>query len=218
VSLDASALVQLLQPQTGAIDPATGAPAPEPTPALTNYAKGYIAMLQGAIVAAPLPTGLGSAPPGGPVAGGALTGGKFLAVVSATMAGIASEGAVPTALPGLLLECSAIAAYLMSAALINFSAGTVVGNSTATPTSPGPLAAGGASGGAISGLSGSSLASLVSAATLQSGPLQTGFYSALCDYTMSAGLAAFPTGLVQGVCTPSGQLTAGFSPGGGTVT
>ena len=219
MSLDAGALAQALWPHVGANDPQTGAPDPNPTEAIKSYAEGYVAMLKAAVVANAIPGTVlaAAAPPGAPIVSGAATGGKILVALGATMYGPASGGALPSALAGLLLECTAIASYLMVGALVAFSAGGITGNSTATPpptTTPGPLVAGAGSGGLISGLDGSLLAKMVAAATLQTGPHQVEFYTALCTYTMSSALVTYPTNTVAGVCTGTGQFTLGLATGG----
>jgi hypothetical protein len=219
MSLDDGALAQVLWPHVGATDPKTGAPDPNPSIALKNYAKGYNAMLKAAIVAHALPGSViaASAPPSAPIQGGAASGGKIVTLVAAVMVGIATPGALPLAVPGLTLEATAIATYLMANAIVAFAAGTIKGTSGAvagSPGTPGPLTAGSGSGGVISGLAGGPLAQAVSAVTLQTGPKQVEFYDALVTYTMANAMVAYGPNLVIGVGTPTGQLTVGTAAGG----
>jgi len=194
----------------------TGAPDPVPSDKIKNYAAGYVKMLQAGIVinAVPSSVSASAAPPGSSIAGGQSSGGLITALLGPVMAAEAGKGLTPLALPGLLLECTAIAAYIMASAKVSFAAGMITGKSTATTSSPGPLAAGTGNNGKITGLVGSALASKIKSATTFTGPKQIAFYTALCDFTMASGAVKFPAATVQGTCTSAGKMTLGVAAGG----
>ena len=176
---------------------------------LMNYCAGFIAMIQAGVVNHALVTGVTA--PGAPLASGAASAGLITVTPGPWIGKSGDIG------PLAIAEHTAVTTYIQTNALVNFPAGTVTGNCTSTPTSPGPLAAGAAFGGQISGLVGSSCASFVAAATGGQlfGPDAEPIYTAMMDYVMQTAKAAYITGTITGTCPPGGgSLVGGLGTGG----
>jgi len=190
-----------------------GIPVP-PTDGIKAYAKGFVKMIQAGLATHLPGTITGSAPPGGPFAGAKADAGKILAVLGPVMAGEASKGN-PTVAPMILLEATALATYIMGAALVSFPAGSITGNSTET-TAPSPGPAAGASGapvGKISGLTGPAMAQAAFAATGATGPNAAAHYGAMAAFVMANASVEYKVGSVVATCT-GGQITLGAGTGG----
>ena len=194
---------------------AQGIPLP-PSDGIKAYASGFVKMLKAGLVTHLPGTITGSAPPGGPLAGSKAEGGKILALLGLVMAGEASKGN-PVVATQIGLEATALATYLMGAALVGLATGGITGNSTEVPPptpAPGPLVgAAGAPVGKISGLTGAAMAQVVALVTLQTGPKIVEHYSKMAEFVMANAAVEYKVGTVVGGCT-GGQLTAGAGTGG----
>ena len=116
---------------------------------ITAYATGIIAALKAGTLSNLPGTVNGTTAIGGaPMTLGMAMGGT-LSLQADAMIAITTVGMDPAAIPNIKNENKAIIAYIGLSALVNFSVGGIVGNSTATPLSPGPLTAGAGSGGTI---------------------------------------------------------------------
>ena len=214
--LSADTLAQQLWQTLNVINAQTGAPDPNPSPAIKAYAAGVVAMLQAAIVShLPMMVTATDAPPAAPIAGAAAQMGMMVAVGSVITAQAAPALGDPIAAANMALENVAVGNYFMSSAQVNFPTGTIQGQSTATPLTPGALVLGSGQMGQVAGISGSALYGMVAAAipTVQ-GPQQPSFYSALCTYVMGAAQVTYAPQTINGACTNSGQLVAAFGVGG----
>lgn len=218
MALSGSALAKILWDVLSPNNATTGATDPTPNTHMKNYSNGFVKMITTSKITHLVESVAGSAPPGSPLSGGTASAGKIVGVLGPTMAAEIAKGGNPVISAGAQIECAAIAAYIMEAAKVTFPAGTIYGKSTATGSSPGPLvpdpskpSQGG--GGRVSGLVGSALSKRVTQG--QEGPKKVAFYTALCNYLMSAGIASYPNGTVNGTCTPGGKLTLGIGVGGG---
>lgn len=178
-----------------------------------NYAKGIIAALKAAGVSNAPGTIAGVTAPGAPLSAGAGAGG-LMVITPAPMIAKTSQGVPPQALPKINLENVAIVQYI-GTGLVTFSAGSITGTCTNSPSSPGPLASGAGSGGKIIGLTGAGAVAAVSSATGLTGPDMIKHYTALINYILEEAEVAYPTGSVVGTCpTGGGPLAAGAGTGG----
>ena len=211
--MDATYLAQQLQTALGLTSV---------TEELTGYATGYVTALKTGLASHSSGTVVGTAPPGGPLVGGAATAGQISGVIPTVMTGIMSAtGGFHFANQAMISsENSATLGYVESAGIIDFESGSVNGTCTATILSPGILANGTGTDGEISLLVGSALASLIKpiVSPTQSAPLMVPFYTALCNYTMDYLRVNFSTGTVTGNFAPGGGALTGGAASGGVVT
>lgn len=211
--LDASLLAKQMWDVMGPIVDGTGAPVPNPNVQVSAWARGYVNMLKAAVFSHPGTITAISAPPAVPITGGQAVGGKFLVVLGDIMWAEIAAVSDPVSAVVAKLETTAIALYVQGSAMISFPANTVVGNSTATPTSPGPLVGGQAQNGVLAGLDGSSMASMVSSVTGQTGPKAPALYGVVCTFTMANAMASYAVGTIQAVCSPA-AMAPGIGVGG----
>ena len=180
---------------------------------MKNYAKGIIEALKIAVVSHPTGTVVGVTAVGAPLSAGAANGGIVM-VQPAMMVKYWGVGLDPRAVVNLQKEANALASYL-STGLVNFPVGSITGQCTSTPTSPGPLVAGAGSNGKISGLTGAAAMAYISSALGFTGPDMLPHYNALINYVLAEATVTYATGSVVGVCPPiSGPLGAGTAAGG----
>lgn len=177
---------------------------------LQAYARGIIKTLKAGTFSHVVVSGVTA--PGAPLAGGFAVGG-IMVLVPAIMLGETALSFPPGAQPKIQAENAAVIGYLMTG-LINFAPGTITGNCTNTPVSPGPLLLGQGSGGTVLGLNGPTCFAAVFAALGTPGPFQIPFYSALCAYITASLQATYPLGTVNGVCPIGGGPLAGVGVGG----
>lgn len=188
----------------------------QPTPQMKAYAQAIIDTLKAGLITN-LPGSInGVGAPGGPLSNGVAVGGLVTALLPATWIADMSSG-LPTANPAnLAAEANASTTYLMASSQINFAAGSIQGVCTATPLSPGPLAAGVGTNGVLSGLDGTAWASEVTGVTPGANPTLTQtIYKAISNYLMSNSVASYPTSTVIGTFSAGGgPLIAGAGTGG----
>jgi hypothetical protein len=175
----------------------------------TAYAAGIVAALQAGTVSNPPNTIVGTTVSGAPLVAGAGTGGVMVVTPGPMLAQTLPAFATS---PGISKENVGIISYI-STGLVVFQPGSIVGNCTNTPTSPGPLVAGAGTGGMITGLSGAAAAAAVGA----TGPMAIGFYTALCNYIMANASVSYATGTITGTCPPGGGPLANGTGAGGTI-
>jgi hypothetical protein len=182
------------------------------TPNMKTYAKAIITTYKAGLVSHPLVTGITAS--GAPLQLGTALNGIIAPLLPPTWLGIMVTGN-PTSDPTkLAAEASASTTYLMASSQVNFTAGSITGICTSTPTSPGPLILGQGTSGKVAGLSGSAWSPLVMP-PLGDLSLTNKIYTAISNYIMSKTEVTYGTGSIQGVCPPaSGPLTGGVGVGG----
>jgi len=197
--LEAQALANQIQSATGQVPPAPAQ--------LLSYCRGFISVLKAGIVAAPLVSGTTAA--GAPLAAGAIPAAIATLQPTPWLAESGSLGPLASA------EHTAIVTYVMTGVIV-FPPGTVTGQCTSTPTSPGPLVNGAAEGGRFTGLAGAACASAVAGATggQLAGPDSIKVYDAMMSYVMLSAKVSFPTGTITGVCPPGAGSLIGTGAGG----
>ena len=179
------------------------------TPQMKAYAQAIIDTIKAGLI-----NRVGA--PGAPLSNGTATGGLILGLVPAIWIGDIVSGS-PTAKPAAIAdEATASTSYLMASSLINFQTGNIKGSCTATPTSPGILAAGNGAEGKIEGLDGSAWANAVVGVTPGANPdLTTKIYKAVVDYLKSKATATYASGTIVGTFSAGGgPLIAGAGIGG----
>jgi hypothetical protein len=182
------------------------------TSEMTGYAQAVINTLLVAPINHAIPGDVtGDTTAGAPLQNGAATNG----IVGPLSSGVwqsALSSSFPTANPAnLSVDANGSTGYISSAATSEFAAGTITGSSTATPLSPGILAAGAGANGTIEGLSGAAWA----AAVMPPGAdpvLTQKIYDAISDYVEANAECEYLVGSVTGT-TPaaSGPLQAGVA-------
>jgi len=186
---------------------------PPTTTEMELYATAVVTTLQTSLAFFPPNTVTGTAnAPGAPVLDLAAMNGTFLPPIIPTtwltiMVGIGGNPAL------IVKEATASTLYIQSAAKLTFDQGTLQGVSTATPTSPGNLIAGG-TGGYIDGLNGSDWAKQV---LFPGADLKTTekVFNAVSKYIRNNAIITFPPASVIGVfASPGSPLTAGTAVSG----
>lgn len=186
---------------------------PQPvTPEQKAYAKAVIDTYKAASTAHALVTADTVA--AAPITNGAAENGLLVGFTQGPWIAATSAG-FPGSNPAMLaVEASGSVAYLLGASKINFEAGNIQGVSTATPTSPGPLAAGLGVDGKVIGIDGAPWASSVMPPGGDPG-LAKKIYDAITKYIKDNAEIAYASGSVNGTCPAvSGPLTLGVAVGG----
>lgn len=211
MALSVSALADKIKVALDATDN-TGSPI-KSTIEMTAYATAIITTIMASVVSHAPGTVTGTGVPAGPFIGEA-SNGIIAGMVPATWLAAMVAG-FPTAVPSnLQIEAALSTAYIMGAAKVNFSSGSITGACTATPVNPGPLAAGQGIGGTISGLSGSTWAAALAVVT-QGGAAAPKLYDAIANYIMEAAIVTYPIGTVNGTfAVGGGPIIGGFAAGG----
>jgi len=189
------------------------------TAEIKGYAQTVITSLKAALVNNAPGTVQAVGAPGAPITLGSAAGGLIMGVSPSTwLQGLtqAFVGANPASLQS---EAGASTGYLMSSGTVSFAPGNIVGQCTATPTSPGPLASGAGTGGVVSGLSGAPWGGAVTAALGGSpAPLASSVYGAIATYIDANAQVAYAMGSVNGAfAAGGGPMTVGVAVGG-TIT
>lgn len=198
--LSASALASKIQSVNGTLPPIPFE--------LLSYCRGVLAMVRASSVSLPLVNG--TTAPGAPLSLGESSGGLITATPGPWIGESGSLG------PLAIQEHTAVTTYF-STGLVGFLPGTVTGQCTNTPTSPGPLVAGAATGGRISGLSGIGCSQAVFSAMGGQlfGPDSQRIYSAIMEYLQFTAKVTFSAGTINGTCPPGGgPLALGVGTGG----
>jgi hypothetical protein len=177
------------------------------------FAKAIITHLKTGVVSF-LPGGItGIAPSsGGPISDGAGSGGKILLVPSALEGLLIAAFGVAT--PEISKFAKALSGYIMSDGIVVFDTGTINGDATNTPVSPGSFTGTGA-GGKITALQGPALAVLLATAIGKpptSKPLLD-LSTAICDHIKTNSIVALPTA-TGSVAAGGGPIIAGAGAGG----
>jgi hypothetical protein len=173
------------------------------------YANGIISMIKATTL---IGTANGTAATPGPGVGMSSDGqGPFIANVGLMTSIISSQFSQSNATT-ISSENNAVATYLTSNLKINFPMGNITGNGTATPSADGVFTGSGANG-TIIDINGSALSSAVASALGFIGPDMTPFYTALCNYILANGIAAYSS--VTG--PQSGSSWTGNATGGSIV-
>lgn len=183
------------------------------TSEMMGYANAVVTTLKAGTFTHAVGTVLGVGAPGAPITGGTALLGIIAGVSAGTWSGIlasAFPGATTTA-----TEAGASTGYIMASGKVNFASGDITGTCTATPLSPGILAAGAGSGGLVAALVGSAWASAVLAAIGSPGPLAAPVYTAVANYIIANAACSYATGTVVGVfAATGGPMTAGAGTAG----
>jgi len=179
-----------------------------------SYARGIVKMMQAGIAVFP-PGSVTSDPSlNGPVLGGKGKGGKITGLNPLMISAEVVPNWDPVASTNALPEHTAVATYIMGAALLEYARGAVTGESTATASSAGILTLGAAKDGRIKKLDGEAMANAVKLATGLTGPTQKATYTVICDYIMRDARVEFKTNTVTGVYSTAGTLEGGTAAGG----
>lgn len=178
------------------------------------YANAIITTLKAGIVNNAPGTVTATTVAAAPITNGTASNGLITALLAPTWISIMAAGFKGSNPTLLNKEALGSTTYLMSAAKVTFQLNSIVGNSTATPTSPGILVLGAGNNGKISGLVGSDWAKLVVPPGADS-TFSEKLYNEIAEYIMENAVVTYPVGTIVGI-TPavSGPLTLGAGAGG----
>lgn len=181
------------------------------TAEMTAYANAVVTTLSAGLVSNAPGTVTAVGAPAAPVTLGTAAGGLVAGLLPATFLGILTSAFVGANPAALSTNANGSATYLMASSIVAFLAGSITGTCTATPTSPGILAAGAGANGVISGLAGAAWSTAVAAA----GPLGAAVYTAITAHIMANAKATYATATVVGVfAAGGGPMTLGAGTGG----
>jgi len=188
--------------------------------AATNHAKALataiINSLKGVTFTHALVTATGGPADSPPITDGQALGGILVGLTPSLYLNEMIK-AFPDSNPAILSqEASASTSYLQASLLINFEAGSITGQCTATTNSPGILAAGQGVNGKVSGINGQSWGSTVlSAMGASSSPYIIDVYTEIANYIMENAVGSYQVGQVTGVFPAGGgALIGGIGAGG----
>ena len=208
MALIAKELAAKMQQALGQKTDGSGAAIPTPDE-LTKRANGICKALKaGTFAHAGTITAIGA--PGSPVTLG--TG--LLGVLVLSPAAMITEVLQSAVGPHATAEATAFIAYLATGTIM-FPPGKITGNCTATPVSPGILAAGAGSGGRIIGINAAGAVAAMLAAGIPMGPESIPHYNAAITYILANLEGSYSSGSVTGTfAAGGGPLAAGTGIGG----
>lgn len=196
---------------------------PNPTSTqLLGWGNGIVQHIQAAAQVSNAPgTITGTCVPGSSLSGGSGSGGTIAGMSGSTLASlVASLAGYPFVSSKLMAFCNEIVSHIQSFGVVAFASGNITGTCTNTNDTPGTLVSGAGTGGTISGLSGSTLANAIHAAAGYPGSTSTKlmqFCTAIVNYIMANGEAAYASGNVTGVCPPSASPLSNGAGSNGTI-